>query len=243
MENQKENAVVVSKPEESLALTAVGQEIKMFELLQRRAKMYSMSTLVPQQYQNNVGNVCIALDLAKRMSADPLMVMQNLYVVHGNPSWSSKFLIATVNTCGRYSPLEYEFKGQEGTDSWACRAFTYSVLDTKRQRPLYGPWVSMAMAKSEGWSNKNGSKWNTMPELMLHYRAAAFWQRTHAPELSCGFRTVEEEREIEEAEAVEIRGSGNAASKPVFDIDEEVLPPGPDVPSDAPFGDKEEFPI
>ena len=36
----------------------------------------------------------IAQNMARRMGADLLMVMQNLYVVHGRPGWSAQFLIA-----------------------------------------------------------------------------------------------------------------------------------------------------
>jgi hypothetical protein len=48
------------------------------------------------------------------------------------------------------------------------------------------------MAKAEGWTKKNGSKWLTMPEQMFMYRAGAFWSRVYAPELSLGMSTAEE---------------------------------------------------
>ena len=33
-----------------------------------------------------------------------------------------------------------------------------------------------------------------MPEQMFMYRAAAFWQRIYAPELSLGMQTIDETR-------------------------------------------------
>jgi hypothetical protein len=48
------------------------------------------------------------------------------------------------------------------------------------------------MAKAEGWLDKAGSKWKTMPELMLKYRAAAFFGRLYAPEVLMGMQTSEE---------------------------------------------------
>ena len=48
------------------------------------------------------------------------------------------------------------------------------------------------MAKAEGWLTKTGSKWQTMPELMLKYRAAAFFGRLYAPEVLMGMQTAEE---------------------------------------------------
>ncbi|WP_252151905.1 hypothetical protein [Acinetobacter sp. ANC 4177] len=49
------------------------------------------------------------------------------------------------------------------------------------------------MAVKEGWYQKNGSKWQSMPEQMLRYRAASFFGRIYAPDLLMGLRTQEEE--------------------------------------------------
>lgn len=160
-----------------------------FELLQRGAKALAASTLVPAQYQGNLPNCMIALNMACRLRADELMVMQNLYIVHGNPGWSSKFLIASVNTCGRYSSIRYEWRGTAGQDDFGCRAWAIEKATGER---LDGIWIDWKMVKAEGWSKKNGSKWLTMPDQMFIYRAAAFWQRAYAPEISMGLPTVEE---------------------------------------------------
>jgi len=165
---------------------------QIFETQQRMAKMYTTSDIVPATFRNNIGNCVIAIDMAQRMQANPLMVMQNLYIVHGNPSWSSKFLISCINSCGRFSPLRYEEKGKEGGKDWAVRAFAFEKRDTTHKEPLYGEWITMQMAEKEGWTTKAGSKWLTMPGQMLRYRAAAFWQRVYAPEISMGFYTKEE---------------------------------------------------
>lgn len=172
----------------------VFSSVENFELAQRMAKVLCNSTLVPKQFQGeaNLGNCIIALEMSNRMSVPPLMVMQNLYVVYGNPSWSSKFLIGALNVCGRFSPIRYEFKGTENTDDWSCRVY---ATDNTNQ-VLHGAWVSIALAKKEGWYDKSGSKWKTMPELMLQYRAAAFFQRVYAPEISLGLSTAEEMEDI-----------------------------------------------
>jgi len=164
-------------------------DLQGFELLQRVAKAFASSTLVPQHYQNNVANCMIALNLARRLRADELMVMQNLYIVHGNPGWSSKFLIASVNTCGRFETLRYEWRGEPGTDDYGCRAWT---IEKSTGEKLYGTWIDWKMVKAEGWNKKSGSKWLTMPDQMFIYRAAAFWQRAYAPEISMGLTSHEE---------------------------------------------------
>lgn len=164
-------------------------DLQGFELLQRVAKAFASSTLVPVQYQGNVANCMIALNLSERLHADALMVMQNLYIVHGNPGWSSKFLIASVNTCGRYESLRYEWRGEAGKPDYGCRAWT---IERSTGEKLFGIWVDWKMVKAEGWDSKKGSKWLTMPDQMFVYRAAAFWQRAYAPEISMGLSTSEE---------------------------------------------------
>ncbi|MGC4059378.1 MAG: hypothetical protein QM749_00365 [Aquabacterium sp.] len=143
----------------------------------------------------------IALNLARRLNADELMVMQNLYIVHGQPGWSSKFLIASVNTCGRYESLRYEWRGTPGTDDYGCRAWT---IEKSTGEKLFGIWVDWKMVKAEGWCNKSGSKWKTMPDQMFIYRSAAFWQRGYAPEISMGLSSAEEL-----ADVVDVRSDGS----------------------------------
>lgn len=174
------------------ALTTVGQDEKQFALVQRRGQMLAASTIVPDTFRGNTANCVIALELSTRMGASPLMVMQNLYIVHGNPTFSSKFLIAAINASGRFSPLRYEFDGKEGTEAYRCRCFAYEAADKEHKDPLLGDWISMSMAKKEGWLTKSGSKWQSMPNQMLRYRAAAFWQRVYCPEITMGLMSSEE---------------------------------------------------
>lgn len=174
-ENQSRPAIIPTHDERAFALA------------QREATALANSALVPKEFQGNVPNALIALNLAKRIGADPLMVMQNLDVIHGRPSFRATFLIACLNMCGRFSPIEYRIEGDG--DDMTCVAFA-TVLATGHT--VEGPPVSIAMAKAEGWATKNGSKWKTMPELMLRYRAAAFFARTTAPEVAMGLYTSDE---------------------------------------------------
>ena len=163
-----------------------------FELAQRAAKLLASSNLVPQDYQNNLPNCVIALNMATRIGADVLMVMQNLVPIHGKPSWSSQFLIATFNSCGRYTSLRYEFFGEKGTDSYGCRAYTTELSTGER---IVGSDITIGLAKDEGWYQKKGSKWQSMPQQMLMYRAASWLVRAYAPELTMGLHTAEEEQD------------------------------------------------
>ena len=188
MAMENEMKIVATAP---MGVTAGFQSAEGFALLQRMANMFVSSTLVPKQFQgkDNFGHCVIALNMAQRLGADPLMVMQNLYVVYGTPSWSSKFMIAMFNQCGRYESIHYEETGKKGTDTqgviaWAKEKSTGEILK--------GPEVTIGIAKKERWFDKDGSKWKTMPEQMLRYRAAAWFIRTTAPELSMGLQTVDE---------------------------------------------------
>jgi len=158
-----------------------------FEHAQRVAKMLSASSLVPDNFKNNIPNAMIALEMANRIGASPLMVMQNMYVVHGKPSWSSQFIISAINACGRFTPLRFEITG--AGDTLACVAWAYEKGTKDR---LDSPKVTMQMAIAEGWVSKSGSKWKTMPDLMIRYRAAAFFGRLYAPDILMGMQTADE---------------------------------------------------
>lgn len=228
------NTVANIQPQQSIGLL----NLEAFELSQRIAKMLSSSTLVPEQYRqtikvkngkdtfgnmtyreepnpNGLANCVIALNMASRLNADPLMVMQNLYLIEGRPSWSSQFIMAAINSCGRFSALRFELedlgeKEVEYTETvWenrskkavqkkikirdlSCVAF---AVERETGERIESSKITMEMAVKEGWYQKNGSKWQTMPEQMLRYRAASFFGRVYAPELLMGLRSSEEEQE------------------------------------------------
>jgi hypothetical protein len=187
-----------------------------FVSVQRMAKALASSTLVPDAYRGeaNLGNCIIALELSQRIGASVMAVMQSMVPIHGKPTWSAAFLIATVNSCGRFSPMRFRWVGKENTDEWGCRAY---AVEREGNLELVGALVTIAMAKAEGWYTKNGSKWKTMPEQMLQYRAAAFWTRAYAPEIALGMHTAEEIHDTPEA---------NQVVKPVV-MDVTPTPPEP----------------
>ena len=193
----------VPEPQAVKVVQASFGDSSSFELAQRMAKALSQSTLIPKDYQNNLPNCLVAINMAARMRAEPLMVMQNLYVVHGRPSWSSQFLIATANESGRFSPLRYKFTGEKGKDTFGCIC---SAVCNSTGEVLEGTEITMAMAKAEGWFSKSGSKWQTMPEQMLRYRAASFFVRAYAPELSLGLATREEIEDSIDGEVISRQG-------------------------------------
>ena len=191
MEQNKNEVKNIEK--ESLPKLSTFTNITDFENAQRIAISISKSDIVPQAYQNNVSNCLVAIEMAGRMNMSPIFVMQNLDVIKGKPSWRSSFIISAINTCGKFSPLRFKFVGDSGTDSFGCYAH---ATDLETGEKITGPKITWLMVKDEGWLNKSGSKWKTMPELMFQYRAAAFFGRLYAPEILTGMHTVEENLDV-----------------------------------------------
>jgi hypothetical protein len=166
---------------------------KLMNISFRTARMLSCSALVPDSYKQSPENCLVAIDIANRMGVSPLMVMQNLYVVKGKPSWSGSFCAAAINGCGRFSPLEYVFVGEQGKPSWGCYATAVRLSNGVR---CQSDVITMDMAQMEGWLNKPGSKWKTMPRQMMMYRAAAFFARAHCSDILLGIPTKEEVQDV-----------------------------------------------
>lgn len=185
-------------------------DVDKFEHAQRVARMLSTSTLIPEHFRNNIGNCVIALNYAERIKADPFMVMQNMYVVHGRPGVEGKLIIALVNQSGRFDPLQFE------ESKVSCTAYAKEI---KSGQILRGPTIDMDMVKAEGWLSKNGSKWQTMPQIMFRYRSAAFFARTYCPEVLLGMKTVDE---IEDMIDLKPQKNGTYATKPAELLGQEL---------------------
>ena len=174
--------------------------IAAFEAAQRMAQALCTSTMVPSEYrgQQGLSNSLIALEIAARMGLSPLVVMQNMTPIHGKPSWSSSFLIATVNASGRFTPLRFVFDDKDNPSS--CFAV---ARDKATGEVLEGQLISIEMAKREGWWSrpdrygKETSKWQSMTGQMLRYRASAFWVKVYCPEISLGLMTQDEVADVQ----------------------------------------------
>lgn len=196
---------------------SIFHSIQTFVDAQRMAELLASSKIIPKDFQNNIPDVVIAMELANRMGASPIAVMQNLYIVHGKPGWSASFIIGAINATGLFSPLRFEMsepvsmevnssytewvnkkkqtKHEKVTiDNVECRAI---AIEKETGEKLEGPPVSIKMACQEGWYSKSGSKWKTMPELMLRYRAATFFGRLYASDILMGMRSTDEIKDID----------------------------------------------
>lgn len=162
-----------------------------FDQVWRAAKLFSSSDLVPATYKGKPENCFIAIEMAERMGVNPFAVMQNLAIIQGRPAMEAKLIIALVNDSGLFvDPLEYEVVGDDAfAQDYKVRAF---AVMKKTGKVCYGPWVDYRMVKGEGWLDKGGSKWKTMPSIMFMYRAASFFAKVYAPNITMGMQTREE---------------------------------------------------
>lgn len=167
----------------------VQQEVLSYDKLLDMANMLAKSTIVPVAYQNRPENTFVALDMASRMGISPMVVMQNLFVIQGKPSWSGQAMASMIRNSKEFKKVTLHYVGTEGKDDWGAYVSAERASDGLI---IKGATVTIAVAKKEGWYQKSGSKWQTIPELMLAYRAYAWFARVHAPEIMMGLQSTEE---------------------------------------------------
>ena len=184
---EQEGMIAVSE-EQPMALDIQRQSMGLDKLMDM-AEMLSKSTIVPVTYQHRPENCFVALDMASRLGVSPMIVMQNLYVIQGKPSWSGSSMAAMIRSSPLFSKVDLTYVGTPNTDTWGAYV---SAIRTSDGKAIKGGTVTIATAKKEGWYQKNGSKWQTMPELMLGYRAYSWFGRLYAPEIVMGLQSTEE---------------------------------------------------
>lgn len=169
----------------------------MFEIMEKAykfAEIMAQSDIIPDHYKKKPANVFIAIQTAYRMNLDPMLVMQNTYVVSGKLGMNATFAISLANQSGMFANgIRYKVVG-EGQDLAVTASTT---LKNTQEEISYT--VTMKMAMQEGWTRN--PKYKSLPELMLRYRAAAFLIRTHAPEVLVGMHMVEELEDVSASKA------------------------------------------
>ncbi len=187
LEQQQQQQQVAVRPEAS----AFGEQVW------RRAGAIARSTVIPKAYQNQQANVFVALEIADRMQIGVFEVMQNLNVIHGNPSWSSSYAIGLANQRGPFKgPIQFD------VDEKAMAVTAYATIRETGERVEYT--VSMAMATKAGWTSN--ALYKSMPMHMCRFRSAVLLIRTTCPEVLFGMQTMEE---IEDVKAAKQASSNN----------------------------------
>ena len=119
------------------------------------AKVLAGSTMVPQSYQGNPSNCLIALEQAARMNCSPLMVMQQLYVVKGKPSWSGQACSMIVNGCGLFKSVKLNYVGEPGKENRGGRPRRKPV---DNYQEIYDEYLTGKIGRKECESKLNLSE-------------------------------------------------------------------------------------
>ena len=183
--------IIVQDNSEFSAILDTGK----FEQLWRIATIFSNSQLVPAHFQGKKENCFLGLQMAFRLGVDPMMLLQNTFIIGGRPGMESKMIIALINSSGLFEdPLEYEIEGDDPSKpDYRVRAYATRKGTGKVCK---GPWIDWKMVKAENWDSKSGSKWKSIPSQMFCYRAASFFGRLYCPERLLGMQTLDELQDI-----------------------------------------------
>ena len=212
-QNKEQTSLAVKEPTQNPNAVTMWNDAKLYNQSLAMAQTLSKSEIIPQSYKGKPADCLIAIDIANRLGLSPAIVMQNSQIVRGNFTWRGSACKAMIDGCGRYQKTRYVYVGEEGKDSYGC----YLEAIDNDGEIIKGVPVTIAMAKKEGWYNKDGSKWQTMSDLMLKYRAAAFFMRTECASIAMGFLTKEEVEDIYGKQTID-----NQKASVVDMLDEEI---------------------
>lgn len=176
-----------------------------FEHLWRVAKAFSMSGMVPAHFQGKPESCMVALMYAQQLGEHPMVMFQEVTVINGRPGTSARFAISRANRSGLLSgPITWKSKGTgdalEVTAS-ATLAGTGEVITAT---------VSMKEAQADGWTRN--SKYKSIPEQMLRWRAATRLINLYLPEVLFGLG-VKEEIENVSVRSVAPASAGNVVAQ------------------------------
>lgn len=213
----------LDQPFQTVSMTRAGLADVMFDetkfrQVQRVAKLFLQSGLIPKAIRGEstdqgVANVVLAFALALEMRENPVIVMQNVYFVHGTPGWKTTYCIAKANRARVFKSrirwatkdlgeITITRKEKTGWDNNA-RKPTYKETPVKARNlevtasaelaeggPPVTATLSLAQAEKQGWTENE--KYHSNPELMLQYRTASQLIRLYIPEVMLGYSTAEE---------------------------------------------------
>jgi hypothetical protein len=186
-----------------------------YEHIWKIANVFSRSGIVPKHYAENVQGTFVALDMARQLNVNPMMMLQSTHSIGGNIGMSAALAISLANTRGPFKgPIRYKTR-RLGT-VLKIEQKVKTGWDAGNKKPIYKSefyetenieviaWATMAadgeivesiavtmeMARLEAWTDN--AKYRSMGEYMLRKRAANFLIRETCPEVLMGMQTDEE---------------------------------------------------
>lgn len=181
------------------------------DVYQSKIMQIQHSNIIPKELHGKTKEL-VELQKFADYRKEPLVVLlNNILFIDGKMGWKSTYIISKINSATKrfLQPLNYRSIGEEGKPSFGKIAYTYDV----KGNLMEGPAVTLDIAEKSGWTNKDNSSWNTIPELMLTYRAATFFGRIFCPDLFDGLHTSDELVDIYSA----------SGTLPLQAIDEQIM--------------------
>lgn len=148
------------------------------------AAMMSKSSIVPKDYQNNPGNILVAIQWGMELGLQPMQSMQNIAVINGRPAIWGDAMLALVRGSGLLESINEKI-----TDTGCV------CIVKRRGEEAVIREFTMDDATKAGLKGKAGP-WSQYPKRMLQLRARAFALRDVFPDVLRGIHIAEEAQDI-----------------------------------------------
>lgn len=173
----------------------MGLAPKNFEEGLRMAELLAKSTLVPNEFRGNPGNVLIAIQMGMEIGLPPMQALQSIAVINGRPSLWGDGMLALVQS----SPV-FEWIDEPPVANGVA---TCTVKRKGWPNPVSRTFT-LDDAKKAGLWNKTGP-WQQYPDRMLRMRARAYALRDVFADVLRGLASAEEMLDVTAQGTVEAR--------------------------------------
>lgn len=148
------------------------------------SQMLAKSTIVPKDYQNNPGNILVAIQWGLEIGLQPMQAMQNISVINGRPSVWGDAMLALVKASPAFEWIREDVSEQEAV-----------CVIKRRGEPEQTRTFSMEDAAKAGLKGKQGP-WMQYPKRMMQMRARAWALRDVFPDVLKGMHVAEEAQDM-----------------------------------------------
>lgn len=190
---------------------AKGVQLQSFDDMWRFSRAVVAGGFAPKGMEKPE-TVLIALQMGLEVGLSPMASLQNIAVINGRPAIWGDAVPGLVRGSGLQESYSEEEIGTYPNDDYGFR-----VTSKRKDDPM--PIITtftVADAKEAGLWGKVGP-WKQYPKRMLKMRARTFNQRDNFPDVLKGVSTVEEARDIREAEYT-VEGDNRTATDKLADM-------------------------
>lgn len=184
------------------------------------ARATSEASILPDAFKRQPANILIAMEVADALGKRPFMVMQEMAVISGKPSFSAKFMRALVREAGHR--LRESFAGG------VARCVIVRKDDPDFEH--VSEWTEQK-ARDHGYWGKG--HWQKNPELMLANRALSECVRSACPEVLGGVTYTPDEVQDFAPAAPRVEQAPKQAPPTADEIMAAAPPPEPEADPDT----------